>query len=57
MDLYRSFGQRLRTRCEGYSLALFSGNPDLDRELGIAFDSRVALANGALACELLRAKL
>lgn len=57
VDLYRSFGQRLRTRCEGYSLALFSGNPDLDRELGIAFDSRVALANGALACELLRAKL
>jgi 23S rRNA G2445 N2-methylase RlmL len=55
--LYRTFGARLREACAGYELALFSGNPDLDRELSIAWDSRVALANGALACELLRARL
>jgi putative N6-adenine-specific DNA methylase len=55
--VYRRFGERLRNACAGYHLALFSGNPELDAQLGLEFASRTKLANGAISCELLRAEL
>jgi len=55
--VHRAFGERLRSEAEGYGLALFSGNAELVAELGVEFERRVALANGALACELCCARL
>ncbi len=55
--LYERLGVRLREEAKGYSLALFSGNPKLDAKLGIRFEKRIALKNGALDCELLLGKL
>ena len=55
--LYRALGARLREQGEGYSLALFSGNPALERELGIRLDEQVELRNGGLECRLLLARL
>lgn len=55
--LYREFGARLREHCAGYRLALLSGNPRLTRALDLPEGGgrlrRVALRNGAIACELL----
>lgn len=56
-EVYRRFGERLRQEAQGYRLALFSGNRELDGALGISFSSRIALANGALPCELCLASL
>ncbi|TDJ71622.1 MAG: RNA methyltransferase [Planctomycetota bacterium] len=55
VPVYQRFGERVRTGCGGYHLALLSGEETLARALGIAPDERVALVNGALECELLLA--
>lgn len=57
VQVYREFGANLREAAAGYRLALFSGNRELDAAMGIEFDRRIALANGALACELCLANL
>ena len=54
---YRAFGERLREGCAGYGLALFSGNTELAAELGLDFEQRLPLLNGALECELLLDRL
>ena len=54
--LHRDFGARVREHCAGYSEALLTGDPALARALGLRFDRRVALQNGALPCELLLAR-
>ena len=52
-SLYRAFGARLREQCEGYHLALLSGNERLERDLGLPVGRVVELQNGALPCRLL----
>ena len=52
-SLYRDFGSRLREQCEGYQLALLSGNPSLEEDLGLAPQRAIELQNGALPCRLL----
>lgn len=52
-ELYARFGKLVRERCAGYHVALFSGNPDLTRNLGLEPKTRFALKNGGLDCELL----
>ncbi|MEW6072012.1 MAG: THUMP domain-containing protein [Planctomycetota bacterium] len=54
LPLYRELGARLRERCAGYRVAIFSGNPRLARALALEPIARHPLTNGALACELLR---
>ncbi len=55
--VYRRLGESLRRGASGYALALFSGNTELSAEMGIEFERRTALANGALPCELCCAQL
>ncbi|MCB9914979.1 MAG: RNA methyltransferase [Planctomycetes bacterium] len=57
VGLYTELGRRLRTDAAGYRLALLSGNPSLAAALALDVRERVALQNGALACELLLADL
>lgn len=53
-DLYARFGKLVRERCAGYRVAIFSGNPELARNLALEPKSRIALKNGGLDCELLQ---
>lgn len=55
--LYRKLGERWRELCGGWHVSVLSGNPRLARELGLDGATSLALKNGALECELLRAEL
>jgi 23S rRNA G2445 N2-methylase RlmL len=52
-ELYRRFGRLVRERCQGYRVALFSGQPELARALELVPARSIALKNGGLDCELL----
>jgi len=52
--LYRSMGEVFRERFRGWRLFMFSGSPQLERELGMAPHERTPLFNGKLRCQLLR---
>jgi 23S rRNA (guanine2445-N2)-methyltransferase / 23S rRNA (guanine2069-N7)-methyltransferase len=51
--LYGEFGRILRERCAGFHASILSGNPRLDRELGLRPARTLACKNGALECRLL----
>jgi len=52
--LYGTLGARLRNFFSGWHAAVFTGNPDLGRELGLRSCRQHTLYNGALACRLLQ---
>ncbi|RHW22456.1 bifunctional 23S rRNA (guanine(2069)-N(7))-methyltransferase RlmK/23S rRNA (guanine(2445)-N(2))-methyltransferase RlmL [Pseudomonas jilinensis] len=55
--LYQKLGEVLRERCPGWQAAIFTGNPDLGKRMGIRSHKQYALFNGALPCKLLLMKL
>ncbi|HJM58180.1 MAG: hypothetical protein CMJ98_09090 [Planctomycetes bacterium] len=57
IPLYRDFGRLLRERCEGFSLALLSGNPDLAGRLALPDFERRTLQNGSIPCELILGRI
>ncbi|MHC5012585.1 MAG: THUMP domain-containing class I SAM-dependent RNA methyltransferase [Planctomycetota bacterium] len=61
VGLHRRFGERLRERCDGYTLAALCGSTETARALaeglGLERPSLLPLWNGALECELLRARI
>lgn len=52
-DLYAALGQTLRRRCQGWSLAILSPDPKLDRQLGMALEERARTSNGGIPVRLL----
>ncbi len=52
--LYATLGARLKTHFRGWRAALFTGNPELARHLGIRSRRGHPFYNGALECRLLR---
>lgn len=52
--LYRALGAALKRGFAGWQAAILTGDAELGRTLGLRPEKRYALANGALACELLR---
>ena len=50
--LYRFIGNRLRTSFQGWSVGLFTSNPDLADYTGLDWDEKHHLFNGPLACRL-----
>jgi len=52
--LYGTLGERLRNYFPDWHVAVFTGNPDLGRELGLRSCRQHTLYNGALACRLLQ---
>ncbi len=55
--LYRAFGERLRASCAGFHVALLLGDPRHARALALTGAEPTRLANGALECELVRARV
>lgn len=51
--LYQKLGEVLRERCQGWQAAVFTGNPDLGKRMGIRSHKQYSLFNGALPCKLL----
>jgi 23S rRNA (guanine2445-N2)-methyltransferase / 23S rRNA (guanine2069-N7)-methyltransferase len=52
--LYRLLGERLRQGFTGWRAAVFTGNPDLGKEMGLRAHKMNRLFNGALECRLLQ---
>ncbi|MBI3771496.1 MAG: bifunctional 23S rRNA (guanine(2069)-N(7))-methyltransferase RlmK/23S rRNA (guanine(2445)-N(2))-methyltransferase RlmL [Gammaproteobacteria bacterium] len=52
--LYRQLGDRLKQQFAGWQAAVFTGNPDLAKEMGIRAQRWHTFFNGALECRLLR---
>jgi len=52
--LYAQLGDWLKTHCQGWTAAVFTGNPDLGKRMGLRAQKVNAFYNGALPCKLLR---
>jgi len=53
-ELYKKFGNTLKTKFQGWQAALIISNPELGFRLGIRSQKPITLFNGALECKLLR---
>lgn len=51
--LYAQLGEKAKTLFPGWTLAVFTGNPDLGHRLGMRAHKQYALKNGALEAKLL----
>ena len=51
--LYQKIGEVLRANCTGWQAAIFTGNPELGRRMGIRSHKQYSLFNGAIPCKLL----
>jgi len=51
--LYAHFGERLREHFQGWQAALFTGNPDLGKTMGLRSYKQYRLWNGTIAAQLL----
>ncbi|MGZ5027361.1 MAG: bifunctional 23S rRNA (guanine(2069)-N(7))-methyltransferase RlmK/23S rRNA (guanine(2445)-N(2))-methyltransferase RlmL [Methylobacter sp.] len=53
-ELYKKFGETLKTHFIGWKAAMIISNPELGFRLGIRSQKPITLFNGALECKLLR---
>ena len=53
-NLYRRFGDQLKTHFQGWQAAMIISNPELGFRLGIRSQKPITFFNGALECKLLR---
>ena len=51
--LYTELGDRFKQACAGWQAAVFTGNPDLGKVMGVRSRKQYALFNGTLPCKLL----
>lgn len=51
--LYQYLGQQLRNHFSNWTIALFTGNPDLGKKMGIRAKKQYAFLNGTIHCKLL----
>src|SRR5690606_27331324 len=51
--LYAHLGERLRAEFVGWRAAVFTGNPDLGKTMGLRSHKQYRLWNGAIASQLL----
>jgi 23S rRNA (guanine2445-N2)-methyltransferase / 23S rRNA (guanine2069-N7)-methyltransferase len=53
IHLYRNLGQKLKQEFLGWNAAVFTGNPELGKKMGIKNKKQYQLFNGAIAAKLL----
>lgn len=51
--LYKTFGDALKQRCAGWRAFVLSGNPAIEKSIGLRPKKRIPLFNGPLPCKLL----
>jgi 23S rRNA (guanine2445-N2)-methyltransferase / 23S rRNA (guanine2069-N7)-methyltransferase len=52
-SLYRHLGERMREQFTGWRAAVFTGNPELGKQMGVRAQKKYKLFNGTIASELL----
>lgn len=57
VPLYSTFGDRLREHCAGYTLALLTATPELERALGLRGMQLHGLVNGGIDCRVVAGQL
>jgi 23S rRNA (guanine2445-N2)-methyltransferase / 23S rRNA (guanine2069-N7)-methyltransferase len=55
--LYQQIGDVFKQRFKGWEGAVFTGNPNLAKKIGLKASRRIVLFNGAIECRLLRYEL
>jgi putative N6-adenine-specific DNA methylase len=55
--LYRAIGDFFKQRCRGYRGYIFTGNPDLAKEVGLRTKRKIPFFNGDIPCRLLEYEL
>jgi 23S rRNA (guanine2445-N2)-methyltransferase / 23S rRNA (guanine2069-N7)-methyltransferase len=53
IHLYRNLGQKLKHEFVGWRAGVFTGNPDLGKQMGLRSNKQYQLFNGAIPCKLL----
>lgn len=53
IHLYRNLGQTLKLDFTGWRAAVFTGNPDLGKQMGLRSNKQYAMFNGAIPAKLL----
>lgn len=51
--LYAHLGERLRNEFQGWRAGVFTGNPELGKQMGLRADKKYKLFNGTIASELI----
>jgi 23S rRNA (guanine2445-N2)-methyltransferase / 23S rRNA (guanine2069-N7)-methyltransferase len=51
--LYTLLGERLKDACVGWKAAVFTGNPELGKQMGLRAKNMYSFYNGAIPCKLL----
>ncbi len=51
--LYAHLGERLRNEFQGWQAAIFTGNPELGKQMGLRAEKKYKFFNGTIASELL----
>ena len=51
--LYKHLGDKFKKNCEGHDVYIFTGNPDLSKQIGLRTKKRIILKNGTIDCRLL----
>lgn len=51
--LYAHLGERLRNEFQGWQAGIFTGNPELGKQMGLRAEKKYKLFNGTIASELL----
>lgn len=55
--LYAHLGERLRNEFQGWQAAIFTGNPELGKQMGLRAEKKYKFFNGTIASELLTFKI
>lgn len=53
IHLYRNLGQKLKQDFVGWRAGVFTGNPDLGKQMGLRSNRQYQMFNGAIPCKLL----
>ena len=56
-NTYRSIGDFFKDRCTGYWGYVFSGNPELSKQIGLRTSRKIPFYNGKIECRLLEYEL
>ena len=56
-DVYSAIGDFFKTQCSGYRGYIFTGNPDLIKQIGLRTSRKLPFYNGKLECRLLEYEL
>jgi 23S rRNA G2445 N2-methylase RlmL len=54
MNLYKDYGENLKKNFKGFRAYIFTGNPELRKQISLSTSQRIPLFNGMIECRLLK---